>query len=178
MGQISFEDVEMLRKFCESDQEKEHVKGLMKERFEEVIALLESQHTELRKRESEEVNRLSEELSKAKSEIEQLNLEIEKKQLEQSKPSEEEKNTALGILKEIKQGMFWVKTCPFTWLIRNSYRYTEKYYNWLLPFVKIIDEEIPGFSKSWSSHRRSFEGMLGLVRAATGVMKINMTKEK
>ena len=63
-----------------------------------------------------------------------------------------------------------LKTKTTCWFIRKSPRYTEKYYNWLLPYVEDIEHFIPNYSLSWKSNRHNFEGMLGLVRAAEKVL--------
>ena len=73
-------------------------------------------------------------------------------------------------LKNIYRGMRRINAFPITWAFRNSYRYTEKYYNWLLPYVNEIEEyKIPGFSMSWTIQRHRFDGLLGLVDAAIKV---------
>lgn len=93
---------------------------------------------------------------------------IEKEKLKKNYDTNEEKIKT--VLKELNGSMVRRSMNPFTHFIRNK-KGTEKYYHWLLPYAKSIEHLIPGFEKSWSNNRRSFDGMKGLVKAAIYLME-------
>ena len=70
-----------------------------------------------------------------------------------------------------KSMKFW-NWNPFTHFRRNNPVFTEGYYHQLLPYADAIEYWIPGFSRSWSNNRRSFDGMRGLVIAANNLLSI------
>ena len=151
---------EVIKLFINTKENFPSIKSLLKEDTAKIYELLEDLHDKnllvysCEDKEQDYKNNLS-------------GLEKDNKELKEGYLSE-----ISEVVQQIEMEMNNYGWNPFKWFNRNTNRHTEKYYNWLLPYLSEIDRYIiPGFQRSWNSYRHDFEGMLGLVRALNKVRK-------